>query len=160
MRSSHMYTRHRNRILNNLMKAGQLCQNTNNTFARNVTYQYTSGEREGCKHEKIMKNGPIFSNQIIQLISNYQPVKSEHHMNKTNHTSENKQQSDPMLYNNLVHITLKFNILRHLHARWLWLLRVQVLHKLQGRVSTINFLPQLTLTQYLQRKIPNKHIWY
>ena len=53
-------------------------QNTTNTFVRNGTYQYTSGEREGCKHEKIMKNSPIFSNQIIQLISNYQPVKSEH----------------------------------------------------------------------------------
>ena len=142
------------------MKTEQSCQYKKFTFVRNSTYQYTSGKREGCKHEKIMKNGPIFSNQIVQLISNYQPVKSEHHMSKTNHKSENKQQCDSILYRHLIHMTLKFNILHHLHARWLWLLRVQVLQKLQGRVSTINFLPRLAFTQYLQRQIPGKHICY
>ena len=85
-------------------KAEQSCQNNNNTFTRNSTYQYTSGEGGCCKHEKIMKNGPVFSNQIVQLISNYQPIKSEHHMNKTNHTSVNKQQSEPILYRDPAYI--------------------------------------------------------
>lgn len=85
-------------------KAEQSCQNTNNTFTRNSTYQYTSGEGECCKHEKIMKNGPVLSNQIVQLISNYQPIKSEHHMNKTNRTSVNKQQSEPILYRDPAYI--------------------------------------------------------
>ena len=110
-----------------------------------------------------MKNGPVFSNQIVQLISNYQPIKSEHHMNKTNHTSVNKQQSEPILYNVLVHKstpTLKFNILHHLRARWLGLLRVQVLQMLQGRGSPVNFLSRLAFTQYLQSQIPIKQICY
>lgn len=82
-------------------KAEQSCQNANNT----CTYQYTSGEGECCKHEKIMKNGPVFSNQIVQLISNYQPIKSEHHMNKTNHTSVNKQQSEHHSYVEIQYLT-------------------------------------------------------
>lgn len=140
-------------------KAEQSCQDTNNTFTRSSTYQYTPGEGECCKHEKIMKNGPVFSNQIVQLISNYQPIKSEHHMNKTNHTSVNKQQSEPILYRDPTP-TLKLNILHHLHARWLGLLRVQVLQMLQGRGSTINFLSRLAFTQYLQSQIPIKQICY
>lgn len=110
-----------------------------------------------------MKNGPVFSNQIVQLISNYQPNKSEHHMNKTNHTFVNKQPSEPILYNVLVHKstpTLKFNILHHLRARWLGLLRVQVLQMLQGRGSPVNFLSRLAFTQYLQSQIPIKQICY
>lgn len=51
-----------------------------------------------------MKNGPVLSNQIVQLISNYQPIKSEHHMNKTNRTSVNKQQSEPILYRDQAYI--------------------------------------------------------
>lgn len=43
----------------------------------NSTYEYTSREWQCCEHEKIMKHCPIFSNQIIQLISNYDPNKME-----------------------------------------------------------------------------------